>query len=1547
MSLKLVVPAALSLAKNDSAVTTQFGADYASRITFNRAPQGMVKPYMTLVVGAVDYEPTLDQSLASAIYRIDYLIYTDTAEKGLTIMEELRDAIRTATHDDFDIRLLDEDYFVDVDGVHRISISSTWRELVTRSTRSFANVIDGDGSRHQVTTGNTYTCLSLPNDPLFADDYPDVEAIYSLRQMRRQYRGSAIRVRRGGDNAELGIGFNNDGTLDKRALEDFVSATGDNTGFVKIWYDQSGNNNHLTQEDMSKQPQIAASGSVFLEGGKPTVKFDGVNDDLRNGDEAIMNGSELTIVTVAKPTEDFSDYEESLVQRTILDQSGASNGAEFKSVDANQKVTVLSRFDGTAVELNDNVSRINQRSLYFANYKSGESKLSVNTNEVSTSSTAFTAGGNTGVTFSLGSDGAGNTSFYKGNIQEVILFNTEQTSSKVGIESDLQQYYSVYTPLASGMLQTFGNAHVGFSLRQLDVNYTGPCLEVRRDSDDTTKDIGFLVDGSLNVSQLLDFCGTGDGFVRTWYDQSGNGYDAVQTDADLQPRIVNDGAVEKNERGALCLNFMEQGAEFSSGRGFKDIGPVLDTAPHTAFVVCEGYPGTEESDRRQIYGFNNDTDLAAFNQFEVNFWESRLIQVFIKDGSGAPENVVSVFNNAKDDEVHLITSRYDATTFDLHVDSVDRVSDAQTYEAEGKLSLGRRNRAQMNMTEFVLYPTALSDSDCTSIETAINTYWSVWTPFTTGILDTYGSASFAYGLRRLNSSYTGPLVRIRRSTSQYDIGTTPDGFLDYSELRLRAGAQDAFVHTWYDQSGNGNHLVQTTNTLQAKIYDGTTVDALRDDENRVYMDCSGAQYVSVVDVDQPFTAAVTLNQGGTERILMGTAFFWSPTGYYHQRFRAGGTQIFGNSEFVEGKKHVLSVKADGANTVLHYDGVQDATGDPGTQGIEDGNTHLFTQSGTPPIPSNGTDRAYEMIVWGSDQLTNLPSIHQDMAEGYDVSGHIRPMDNSSAEDAVGAYGLRMLNSSWDGPCIRVRRDDNEQKDIYFDKLGNLDVKTLTDFVGSGDGHVVKWYDQSGRNNHGVQEDTLTRQPYIIIDGVVQRSGEKPVITFKQSEGSRMVFTHDDFINQSHLDTYMLTDTADDIFAHWIGREHGGLYSFIAQDGVSSYPHNIHGGYGTPDLYVNKSQQATGTGIASTNWVTRQDIYNYLSGRKLQVYEGAETTAASDGDPHWPEFLLEGYSVVDGAGLNYEGKIGEMYLFNQDNSSNRDALENHMNSYFGVWRSFTGAIVPIASNDNAAAAYSLRRIRSGWTGAAVELRRANGDTQDIGFDVEGNFDIGAAMIFCDGGAGTVVRWYDQTGNNRHAIASTSAGGSISEARQPTLVDNTGQVFTDSNGRARIRFNGVDDGLSFDSTVFSLDSVSSFVVGEFVNQNDNQMIFALSGPANPFIGSYRFYNTYMHQNKFKYGYGNTLTTQADANTNLNLHTHIAGSTLGNAEAFLNGSSVGTQTLSTLSANSASGIGMQDNDFFANCYIQEVILYDNDQSANRTTIEGNINDYYDIYD
>lgn len=65
-------------------------------------------------------------------------------------------------------------------------------------------------------------------------------------------------------------------------------------------------------------------------------------------------------------------------------------------------------------------------------------------------------------------------------------------------------------------------------------------IRVRRSSDNTEQDIGFSGD-ALDVSALLSFVGAGSGYVRTFYDQTGNGEHAEQTTQANQPQIVNAG----------------------------------------------------------------------------------------------------------------------------------------------------------------------------------------------------------------------------------------------------------------------------------------------------------------------------------------------------------------------------------------------------------------------------------------------------------------------------------------------------------------------------------------------------------------------------------------------------------------------------------------------------------------------------------------------------------------------------------------------------------------------------------------------------------------------------------------------------------------------------------------------------------------------------------------------------------------------------------------------------------------------------------------------
>lgn len=91
----------------------------------------------------------------------------------------------------------------------------------------------------------------------------------------------------------------------------------------------------------------------------------------------------------------------------------------------------------------------------------------------------------------------------------------------------------------------------------------------------------------------------------------------------------------------------------------------------------------------------------------------------------------------------------------------------------------------------------------------------------------------AFGVRLLYSGYNGPVMRIRNnattptfadfySDTLGNLGTGINGTgISLSTWLSNNSATVAYVHTWYDQTGNGNHATQTTNASQP-VYNQTS-----------------------------------------------------------------------------------------------------------------------------------------------------------------------------------------------------------------------------------------------------------------------------------------------------------------------------------------------------------------------------------------------------------------------------------------------------------------------------------------------------------------------------------------------------------------------------------------------------------------------------------------------------------------------------------------------------------------------------------------------------
>lgn len=339
----------------------------------------------------------------------------------------------------------------------------------------------------------------------------------------------AIKVRRSSDNTEQDIGFS--GTaLDTAALATFVGA---NDGFITRWYDQSGNGNYLEQSTAANQPMIVDAGTYTEE-----LLFDGTSDRL----VSVNNGGTPSACTVFFGGRDrtpdvstlhamfdrastalainiqFSAGESDLFLSQVVFGSATNDYPDSSNVD---NATYAYRYDYTQASLATKIR-------FFVNGSSQTAALSSS----GTAPTSITAGA-----WYLGSNSSAST-FTRTAAKTFLIYETAVSDSDVAAISTLIRPI----PPSDGFDSYTTNLWGLYSLRRQLSAYAGSSIRVRRSSDSTEQDIGFT-SGLLDTASLLSFCGAGDGFVKTFYDQSGAGNDFSQATTTKQAKIVASGAL--------------------------------------------------------------------------------------------------------------------------------------------------------------------------------------------------------------------------------------------------------------------------------------------------------------------------------------------------------------------------------------------------------------------------------------------------------------------------------------------------------------------------------------------------------------------------------------------------------------------------------------------------------------------------------------------------------------------------------------------------------------------------------------------------------------------------------------------------------------------------------------------------------------------------------------------------------------------------------------------------------------------------------------------
>jgi len=234
-------------------------------------------------------------------------------------------------------------------------------------------------------------------------------------------------------------------------------------------------------------------------------------------------------------------------------------------------------------------------------------------------------------------------------------------------------------------------------------------------------------------------------------------------------------------------------------------------------------------------------------------------------------------------------------------------------------------------------------------------------------LDSFTTPSGAYSFRKLKSTYSGPAIRIRRASDNLETDINFLGFVpglgapwDEAAANAHCAATTCFIRTWYDQSGLGRHLNQTTAANQPALI----------------FNCQGTlpcarliapQAITGASVT-PATGLVSISVVANRRTGTANCLFIEQNGFAN---RITGQNTVANSWILAGSTAASVVLADtawhavqgvinGASSAINADGVDATVSVTGT-----------VTAGQPTISAVGasTCDVAEAAVWDNYGLT--------------------------------------------------------------------------------------------------------------------------------------------------------------------------------------------------------------------------------------------------------------------------------------------------------------------------------------------------------------------------------------------------------------------------------------------------------------------------------------------------------------------------------------------------------------------------------------------------
>ena len=395
--------------------------------------------------------------------------------------------------------------------------------------------------------------------------------------------------------------------------------------------------------------------------------------------------------------------------------------------------------------------------------------------------------------------------------------------------------------------------------------------------------------------------------------------------------------------------------------------------------------------------------------------------------------------------------------------------------------------------------------------------------------------------------------------------------------------------------------------------------------------------------------------------------------YYLNRFDSESTsKVTGATEDIE---YYYTARTDGQGSHKRLLGAFPASGQTLTRtsyysdkAFADPDTASDWTQGT-VYSSTALDSA---ISQSTDTLLNAqstgtpPLSTKIVVAGYlGASGLVVGDSNGFGGTSV-AYSLRLLNNVYGGAAIRVVNDSDVEADIGFDSNYELDTTALLNHCGSGDGYLVKWYDQAkggstGDGNDATWESSTSyssRKPQIVSSGSVILDNGKPCIETIDA-GMKM---ESEFSASGEFDFFAVCQKTINNGNHGMlfGTQTGNDNRVWFRD----YQMNFELNNGETDSFRNFNDDGSNT----LRWYQMgQMVFNVR--RDSSNVNTAQRNTITSTHSYTRDGSFRGDRILNNWNnkqYSFGGNVQEIIIFDGDKSSERSAIQSNLNTYYSVY-----------------------------------------------------------------------------------------------------------------------------------------------------------------------------------------------------------------------------------------------------------------------------------------